>query len=275
MNDIVHFKMNPPQAKVMIAQAMETYLLAGRGTGKTTIVGAWILHKVEAMPGSWGCMLVRSYVDGRSKTLPPIFAAWKEMGHEEDKHFVFGKKPPLHWKRPYVPILDYSQVISFPNGTIMKLVSLHEEASANSNSFQWLCGPEAKFFNQEQVENEILPTLRGGVKQFGDSPWYRAILLETDKYDTKGNIYWLLDKRKQHNQQLMEAVIYLQLQYNDYRLQLDSVAESTAAVYRRKMKAIDEALKKLRRKLVIVVEASAMDNIENLGEDWVEIQRRR
>lgn len=275
MNDVVQFEMNKPQAKVMIAQANETYLLAGRATGKTTIVGAWILHKVEAMPGSWGCMLVRSYVDGRSKTLPPIFAAWKEMGHEEDKHFVFGRKPPLHWKRPYVPILDYSQVISFPNGTIMKLVSLHEEASANSNSFQWLCGPEAKFFNQEQVENEILPTLRGGVKQFGNSPWYGAILLETDKYDTKGNIYWLLKKRDQHNEDLMRAVIYWQLKYNDYRLQLDHVAESTAAVYRKKMRDIATLLDKLRRKLVIVIEASALDNLKNLGSDWIEKQRKR
>lgn len=267
------FNLNKPQATVLTVMANEIWLLWARGTGKTVGVTApWVLHKVEVMPRSCGGMIVQTFKDGESKILKPLFEAFGKMGHEKDIHYTYGKEPPKSWARPLTPIIDWKQVIAFPNGTVIQMISLHNEGSANSNSFQWIYGPEAKYLNQAQLQSEVFPTLRGHKEVFGDCPWYMAKLFETDKYSV--NIHWILKKRELHNRDVTQAVIYYQLQLNALRLKMAEVEERQAYRIKRKIERITALLNQLRRNLVFVSEASAIDNAANLPDDYLENMKR-
>lgn len=269
---VIPFNLNKLQARVLIALARITWILAGRGTGKTQgITAPWILHKVEAMPGSCGAIIGQSFADLESKILKPLFTGFQMLGHKKDEHYIYGTKPPDSWDKPLIPIIDFKHVISFPNGTTIQLVSLHQKGSANSNSFQWMVGPEAKFFNPDQMQ-EIIPTLRGLVKEFGDSPWYGAMLFETDKYHP--NIHWILEKRKLHNEALMNTVIYYQLKVNELQQKQTEVGEEMGKKIAAQIRKLNKLLSELRKKLFIVVESSAIDNIANLKEDYFENMRK-
>lgn len=265
--------LNNPQARFNIVQANESWLFMARGTGKTQgCTAPFSLHKVETMPGSCGALIGQTFTDIESKILKPLFTGFDMMGHKLDESFLYGKKPPTSWKRALIPIIDWSRVIAFPNGTTIQLVSLHQKGSANSNSFQWMIGPEAKYFDEKQLRGEVFPTLRGLVPKFGKSPWYGAKMFETDKYGT--DIFWLLEKRKLHDENLVNTVIYYQLQLNELRLKLTEVSVSHGYTIRQQIKQLQTILNLLRKRLVFVGEASAYDNIENLGEEYFENMRR-
>lgn len=269
----VDFKLNVPQARFMTVQANESWLLMARGTGKTTgCTAPWTLHKVRYMPGSCGALVGQSFSDIESKILKPLFLGYQMMGHEMDFHFVYGKKPPEHWRRPLIPIIDYSHVISFPNGTTIQLVSLHQKGSANSNSFQWVFGPEAKYFNELQLRGEVFPTLRGLVDHFGSSPWYGAKMFESDKLSP--NIHWLLEKKQLHNEELVSSIIYYQACVSRLLELKSASSERQWARYKHMLKRYNLILTGLRKQCVYFGEANALDNIENLSADYIENMRR-
>ena len=270
--EIKEFKLNNPQARLLTVMANESWAIMSRGVGKTTLDVPWVLHKVEVMPGSAGALVVKSFEDGKSKILKPFFAGLQMMGYKQDEHYCFGTRPPATWKKPLLPIIDYKYVITFPNGTTIQMISMHDKGSANSNSFQWMFVPEAKLFNEQQLRSEVFPTLRGLYKEYGDSPWYGAKLLETDKYAP--DIYWILQKQKLHDEAKVKAVIYYQLRYNEIRQSLLTAAESTRAKYRKQMQSLNKLLNALRKDLVYYGEANAYDNIENIGEAYIENMRR-
>ena len=267
------FNLNRPQARFHTVMANESYLLWSRGTGKSVGGSApWTLHKVEVMPRSSGGVIVQTFKDGESKILKPLFESFGKMGHIKDKHYTYGKEPPKHWQRPLTPIIDWRQVVAFPNGTSMQMISLHNEGSANSNSFQWLLGLEAKYLKQSQLQAEVMPTLRGHKEVFGNSPWYMATLFESDKYSP--NIHWLLKKKELHNEEVVQAVMYYQLKLNELRLSLATVEERQAYRVKKKMDAITYILNALRRNLVFYSEASAIENEINLPDGYLEKMKR-
>lgn len=271
---VIYFTLNKPQARINMVMCNEMWFLAGRGTGKTVgVIAPWILHKVTHMPRSNGGLIGQTFIDLETKILQPIFLAFQMLGYEKDVHYVYGKKPPEHWEKPLTPIVKYDRVLSFPNGTTMELISLHEKGSANGKSVQWIVADEAKLLNENQLRQEVFPILRGHVKHFGNSPWYGAKLFVSDKYSP--SLHWILEKRKLHNEKLVNAIIYYQLEYNELQIKLVlSDNEHTANVIRGKMRALDKLLCDLRRQTVYFGEASALDNLENLSEDFIENMRR-
>lgn len=267
-----NFNLNKPQALFLTVMANESWLTWSRGTGKTVGGTApWVLHKVEALPRSCGAIIVQTFKDGESKILKPLFEAFGKMGHVLDKHYTYGTEPPKSWKRPLTPIIDWAHVIAFPNGTVIQMISLHLAGSANSNSFQWIFGPEAKYFNETQLRTEVFPTLRGHKEVFGGSPWYMAKLFETDKYSP--NIHWILDKKKLHDEGAARAVVRYQLEYNRYRQMMAGAEERTAYRIKKKLERLTIILNELRRNLVFYSNASAYDN-PNLPDNYIETMKK-
>ena len=271
--DELNFESNDPQIRTLTVMANETWLPWSRGTGKTVgVIAPWILHKVEVMPRSSGGFVAKSFIDFKSKIIEPLYEAFGMLGHEKDIHFVYGKRPPDSWAKPYIPIEDFSNVMSWPNGTVMKLISLHNVGSANSLSLQWIVGDEAKYLDEVRLTGEVFPILRGNVKYFGDSPWYGAKLFVTDKLST--NIHWILDKKKLMDKELVEAIIFYQLQANEMVMKIAEVAESEAIKLRMKLRKLLAMLAVLRKKCVFYHEAKAMDNVKNLSPAFFEQQKR-
>lgn len=270
---VIEFGLNVPQAKAITVMANETWVCAGRGSGKTVgIIAPWILHKVAVMPRSNGGLIGKTFADIETKILQPIFLAFEMLGYIKDEHYVYGKRPPDHWEKPLTPIIDYTHVLSFPNGTTMELISLHVKGSANGKSLQWIVADEAKFLNENQLREEVFPILRGHVKYFGSSPWYGAKLFVTDKFSP--SLHWILAKRLLHDDQLVNTVIYYQTKQNELTVQLASADEAEAAKIKDKIRKLEVVLTALRKHLVCFIEASALDNLENLSPDYIENMKR-
>lgn len=270
---IVRFNLNKPQFKALTVMANETWLPWARGTGKTQgVIAPWILHKVENMPRSNGGLIGKSFVDIETKILQPIFLSFSMLGLEKDEHYCYGKKPPEHWEKPLTPIIDYSRVLSFPNGTTMELISLSLKGSANGKSLQWIVADEAKLLDENQLREEVFPILRGHVRHFGKSPWYGAKLFVTDKLSP--SIHWILAKKKLMDAELVGAVIFFQLKMNEEIAKLESVAESTAVKIRRKIRKLGRLLATMRKNLVYYGEAKAKDNIANLSPSYFDNMAR-
>lgn len=270
---IIPFKFNKPQAIAYTVMANEIWITASRGSGKTAgIIAPWILHKVENMPRSNGGFLAKSFSDLENKILPPLFLAFEMLGYLQDVHYVYGKKPPENWEKPLTPIVDFTHVLTFNNGTTLEMISLHVKGSANGKSLQWLVADEAKFLNENQLREEVFPILRGHVRYFGASPWYGAKLFVTDKMSA--TLHWILAKRKLHNPKRVNAVIYYQNEMNQLRFLLSNSTIVEAARIKRQMKKLDVVLASLRKDLVYYGEATAQDNIENLSKDYIDNMRR-
>lgn len=274
MNKYYHpFNLVKPHARLLSVMANETYMLGSRASGKTTQVsGPWVLHKVAELPGSMGGLVGRSFTDLESKILPPLLSSFQMQGVKMDVDYVYGKKPPATWGQPLTMNIDYRHQIYFRNGTVMRLISLHDEASANSYSFQWLLVPEAKFMDEKQLTSEVYPTLRGLVDHFGQSPWYGAKLLESDKYSS--NIHWLLEKRKLHDEETASAILFLQMEVNALSLKLTEAEESMAHKIRAEIRNLTAMINRMRENLVYFGEANAIDNLINLSPKYIENMRR-
>lgn len=272
-NGVIPFGVHAPFARATLARANQTWITAGRGTGKTTQISAPFMHHfATAMPRSIGGILAQSFEDAKNKILQPMFLGLEMMGLDIDDHYVFGKKPPSDWDRPLTPILDYKNILSFPNGSAADIISLHNMGSANSKSLQWLIGPEAKFFNPAKLRGEVIPILRGHVKHFGDSPWYGAQVYETDKLSP--NIHWILEKRKLHDQKLIDAIIFYQVQLNELKIKCLNLSKSQIYSYQPEITKLERLLTRLRKNAIFFGEANAHDNIMNLSPAYIENMRR-
>src|SRR5207237_4873679 len=74
-------------------RAADTYLLAARGTFKTTrAIPLFIKDMVYSMPRSTGMMCGLSYEVMGNNTINPFLGGLAELGSYEVERYVFGKK---------------------------------------------------------------------------------------------------------------------------------------------------------------------------------------
>jgi hypothetical protein len=269
------YYLNHPQMLMRLVRANETWALAGRGGGKTSGgIAPFLIDMVFSMPRSSGAIIGLSYEHLDSNTMPPLLKALAEMGYYEGVNYVYGKRPPASWPKPYIPVLEYDHCLIWRNGTSIQKVSLVRKASTNALSIQWGIFDEAKFMNAQQLYDEIFPIFRGNEQYFKHKSEYLSKFFATDKKPGKGAPYsqvkWILDKRKHNDWQLINAVITLQLAVNEevdlyYKSGKKKRIELKASIG--KMNGI---LNQLRKDLVYVCEFSALENINNLGgEKWL------
>lgn len=254
-----------------LVKAADTFMLAGRGTWKTSFGGAqYILEKKDEMPGSTGVIVGISYAHLEKNTLPPLKAAFIKDGLIEDEDFVIGKKPPIHFDKPLLGLVGngYKYTICFKNGTIIQLVSLKVMASANGISAQWGYFDEVKFMSKKQLEDEIFPIFRGLDHLFKRCHGYLSKFFTTDKLADPAKIKWLLNKRKQHNPKKVQVVLALQAKLDELNVQLANAGVNASAKLKKQIFEIDERLRKLRQNMVYVVEISAEEVRPIMGETW-------
>lgn len=281
---IESFELNKPQGDVQIVKANTTWFIAGRGTGKTTGgIGPYLLDCVQSMPKATGIIVANTYEQMLSRTLPPVVAAWANMGFREwdpvhGGHFVIGKKPPQHFDKPYIPVLKPKNFIHWYNGTVIALVSLAVKGSANALSVQFGSFDEVKFMKQDDVK-EVNKVFRGNKKYFNDKSQYLSRFYATDKWADLGAIRWILSKKKLMDVHRVQVVKTLSIREMELQNILNSVEnesqkEEVQRKYGKELKDISKILVKLRRNLVFYCESSAKDNMEVLGEKYFKDQKR-
>lgn len=269
-----------PHMMARIVRANETYMLAGRGTFKTSRgITLYVVDMIYEMPRSTGVLVGLSFEHLGDNTIPPLLMALEEFGFRLGEHYVIGKRPPKEWPRPFGGVLNdkYDHVISWHNGTCIYLISLVKKASANGISAQWGAFDEAKFMDEKVLIDEIFPIFRGNEetkKLFRSSGGYLSKFFATDKKADPVKIKWLLNKRKHVKPKLVQIVTTLQLHLNELKLKYIKAGINTRQAMRREIFEIENRLAQLRQNMVYVVEVSAYDVLYAHGESWLKDKRR-
>ncbi|MDH7463960.1 hypothetical protein QEG73_21845 [Chitinophagaceae bacterium 26-R-25] len=272
---IIQVQLNAPQMKVQMISAKETYLLWGRGTGKTTgAISPRMAHVAEAMPGHLSCILGLNYKHLETNVIPKLKLGLQKCGYVDGVDYVTGT-PPKSWPKCLYPIDKWERAMTWRNGTTFQEISVAQPGSANAFDFQSLFCDEFKFFDQKKVEGEIYPTLRGFKDKFEHLPEYLSKFLATDKYADYIKIKWILDKRKLVDDKKVEVIYQLQLHKIELEQYLQTATQQESRKINAVLKQIDARLGLLRQTLVFVSESSAYDNIENLGDAWWEEQKKK
>ncbi|RYE02389.1 MAG: hypothetical protein EOP50_00165 [Sphingobacteriales bacterium] len=273
--------------------AKETYLLASRGSWKSTVaLPLYVKEKVEELPRSTGVIVGLSFDGMDDNTINPMLRGLATFGYHDGIHFVYGKRPPKSWPKPYQPIINdkYEHVITFFNGTVIQLISLARMASANGVSAQWGIFDEVKFMDQYQLTTEIFPIFRGNEEHFkigelevaGEmKPIFKSGMFSkmfcTDKEADPVKIQWLLDKRKLVDPEAVEIAIAY---HNEiYRLWEEEYhAEGAGQVRKAKtLRLIGQyelELAAVRTDMVYVAEISIDDVAPFMSKEWYRDKRR-
>lgn len=269
-----------PHYLTRLIRANETYMLAGRGTFKTSRgIALYCVDMVYEMPRSTGVMVGLSFEHLGDNTIPPLLQALEEFGFKHGEHYVIGKRPPKEWLRPYGGVLNdkYDHVMTWHNGTCIYMVSLTKKASANGISAQWGFFDEVKFMDEKELVDEIFPIFRGNEetkKLFSSSSGYLSKFFATDKKADPVKIKWLLNKRRLVKPELVEIVLTLQLHLNNLKLSYIDAGENKRQLMRMEIFEIENRLSKLRQNMVYVAEVSAYDVVYAHGETWLKDKRR-
>lgn len=265
--------------RLRLIRPNETYLLASRGSFKTSrALPLYVIDMVYEMPRSSGVIVGLSFEHLGDNTIPPFLQALEEFGFHHGEHYVFGKRPPASWPRPYLGVYNdkYDHVMTFHNGTSLHIVSLKKVASANGISAQWGVFDEAKFMDESQLTQEIFPIFRGNEDYFKYSSGYLSKFFSTDKEADPVQIKWLLKKRELVDTEVVDIVITYQLELNDLLQQYN--ADDMGAVRKQKllkqMQQLQTELAQLRSNLIYVGEINVDDIRPLLGDRWYADKQR-
>jgi hypothetical protein len=260
---------NKPQLKSALILANEEYHVLGRGTGKSSGILAYrSRHNLTAMPRSCGFNVAESFAQILTRTLPSLVAGWSKLGLHRDVHYIIGKRPDKkwqnlwNWREPYEPPVGYDRFISFYNGSGIHLISQDVKGGSLGLNTDWGFGDEAKNLNYEQFQEETLPTMRSNRAKFGDLAEHLSLCFTTSM-PTKATGKWILEKREQMDEELIELILQTQILIN-----------SNKKFDKYKLNKLQSELNYMRKNAIFYQEASSLENIAILGLDYIKKMKR-
>lgn len=164
MNDEKTVYLNPKQAAILKATQKARVFIGGRGSGKSTVIGDYIIDCMGAMPGSSGGLWAPTDEIITSSLLPEVQSRLQVYGYEEGYDYVIGKKPPEDFLQPLRKPVKYDKVISFADGCCIHMISLYSERAARGLSLQWGAGDEMGFIQRSRFTQNVRPAMRGSRK---------------------------------------------------------------------------------------------------------------
>lgn len=141
--------------------------VAGRGTGKSFEIGFKMDQNIRTMPRSVTTITGVTYGQLLTRTLPSSFKLLNQMGYQKDVNYVIGKRPPSWFKDSYEALNKFDNIISFSNGTRFAMISQSESGSGRGANSDYGIIDEALTIDEEQYNNEVVPTNRGNLEFFG------------------------------------------------------------------------------------------------------------
>ncbi len=184
---------NLPQLLTRLATQLMKVLKWGRGTGKSTIIGAESIETVHQMPRSSNLLVGETYQQILTRTLPSTIASWERMGYIKDRDYFIGRKPPRNWKwpEPYEPPINYKHFIIWYTGAGYHLVSQDRPGSGRGLNCDSIIADEMQQLDKEKFETDVLATNRGNLKRYPHYHRHHSVLLAgTTPLTQKGK--WVL-----------------------------------------------------------------------------------
>ncbi len=267
---------NIPQLLVEAIWCQYTYIIWGRGTGKTEGASApRAYHNFHALPKSNGFILCDTYSRIKGIILPAMMAAWENLGFIEDKHYWIGKMPPpkLDLPKPYrQPKQDsIKHYVSTYTGAGMYMFSQDRPGIGAGSRTHWGIIEEAKYVKKKQFDTETMPTM---IAAPADSSWtkkveYKSLMFVSDM-PNKPSALWLLKGKDAMEQDIIDQILWLQKQIMQLNEKLETAAPSTAAKIVRQMEEKQHYLFDLRKGSTYFSTASTLDNIDAIGLDSIQ-----
>lgn len=191
--------MNYAQQEIYFCASRDVRYNSPRRSGKTHSCLSPYMHRVQkSQPRGGGIFLGNNRKQVMARTIPAVTMSWNSMwGLREGASYCFGKPPAkLNYPDPIYKPKDWANTISFANGFCWSLVSLAVIGSANGITTNAIVGDEAKFWNKEKLDSEVMPCLSGIVHPYGDesfsmlNPFYKSTCFVSDaSLSSKGS--WL------------------------------------------------------------------------------------
>ena len=256
-----------------LLQPKDLYLVAGRGTAKTTeIMAKRSQHIVHDMPRSQQVFTSDTYTNALTNIVPTLLEGWNREGWREGIHYVTDVRPPKHFRLPYKPTVSYKHTISIFNGVIFKLGSLDQPTSLAGDSFQHQYGDEARV--QKIVKlNKITPAIRGEYAQFGHSVFYRGRTFTTDMPNIlNGDDDWIMDQQKNMNLEQVKLALQVSVILNEikcelYNAQIDNNKEKVRLL-KNNLVRWTERWVRVRKDLTFFYVVSSFANVDVLTSDF-------
>lgn len=145
----------------------------GRGTGKTTAIGAKHYERFKCMPQAKFFLTSSTYKQILNNCIPAMEDIWKRLGlveydfKERSGHYVIGRKPPDHFDKPFKPPRQFEHIITFYNGYTIEMMSMDRPSPHRSANFDGGDADEVMSIKRDYLMKNLLPTIRGNVDRFG------------------------------------------------------------------------------------------------------------
>jgi hypothetical protein len=276
----LHF--NKPQLRSLTIGAPTEIFIAGRGTGKSEGVLAVKSAKCYfgTMPRGTGAWVGATYSQLFTRTLPALIAGYDRLGYIYNHHYTIGVRPKEKWikqwtwKGPHKPPLSYKYFMCWWNGAGAHLISQDRPGGANGLTLDWFGGDEAKLLNQKKLKEELFPTNRGIVPAFAGNPYHHGYTLTSDMpIGTAG--MWLLDMMNGMDREIVNQIWQLQVaRYQLRYFQKKQTSDTAKREWQKQIDVVDAELNDLRKGLLYYHEASTLDNVHAVGEEFIYQQLR-
>lgn len=268
--------LNLPQLYYWLVKAVLSIIVWGRATGKTDGPSAiFTAECMDNMPRSVIRIASYTYEGLLTNILPGIIKGWnKNYGYVEGIHFWVGKRPPeeLNIPKPYrMPLGSAKHMIFWWNGSVAVLSSMDRTVN-NGTEYEAILIEEARLCDQSKV-TELILAKRGNLEYFGDSPYYGAVLMVTDRPKSQEQ-RWILNYEKEHTPEIIGGILQTWKRISELETkeqeQLDKGHEAAAEKTRRLISKYEKELNELRKLAVLFSEASTLDNVHAIGVKTIE-----
>ncbi len=281
--DILEVYQNIAQALTTIIDPNKLFLVAGRGTGKTTQVTAPRMLRVAGeMPRETSVLSHKSYVALFTNVIPAILAYFRSDGPNgrqlltEGFDYVVGEKDlPKHFLQPRYPVLYPEKTIIFADGHVIQAVAIDRPDSIAGSSVVHAFLEEMKHSSGEKLRSRIIPAIR--TSRLTDTAGTMKSHLHggiTGVSDigrvSVGEDNWFTEYEKDNDEQLINDIVNLALYINKARLNI-SRGEKVKH-YESIIRRYGPLLAKLRKKASYYMRVSTFINRDVLGLDYFKTQ---
>jgi hypothetical protein len=150
-----------PQLAAVLSPQKNKYLEWGRGAGKSTIIGYFIREFVMQMPRATFALVGSTYSQILSRTLPSTIEGLEMFNLHQDIDFVVGRSGKKHgYEMPFQPPNQWNNIMHFPNGACLQMVSLDNPNSGRGLNSYGEIGDESALFDPEKLFTNVKTTNR-------------------------------------------------------------------------------------------------------------------
>lgn len=177
---------------------------AGRGTGKTTILGIHQVQCAQTIPRGTGLFVTPSLKSCYTKLQPALVKSMEQVyGLTEGVQFCRERpNAKWHWPSPLAKPRTWDNSLVFYTGHITYFTSIQSKATGNGLNLTDLTIDETRYVSEhwDKLESEIFPSLRG--EMYDNPGWseanylYKSVMAMSDAAVTPRQMQWELKFRE-------------------------------------------------------------------------------